>query len=62
MERPPENKYIVRYNYGHTRAWWVRIPFANIKKFFSDSTYGSEKAAYEAAVSFRDKTLRKLKQ
>jgi hypothetical protein len=54
--RNPKMKYIVRYEYGRTRAWWVRIerPGFVKRKLFSDSVYGGKRKALQTAQKYRD--------
>lgn len=47
---------------GKAHGWWVRLRFAGVQKYFTDLSCGSKTASYKAAVEFRDKTIRKLKQ
>lgn len=54
-------KYIIRFDYGNTRGWWVRIrrKAHSCSKLFSDGVYGGTEAAKEAAIAWRDEMLRK---
>jgi len=58
---------ITRFEYGRTRAWWVRIYRGAadkkkcISKLFSDRSYfGGKRGALDAAKRWRDKTLKTL--
>lgn len=49
-------KSILRYVYGRTRGWWVRVQWRGKthRKLFSDSVYGSQTEALKAAIQWRD--------
>lgn len=59
--------YIARIDSNHTHCWWVRIgqdakrKMPNIKKVFSDGVYGGKHKALQAAIRFRDRSLRQLR-
>lgn len=54
-------KYITRFEFGRTRAWWVRIQRLsfNKTKLFSDKAYGGKRKALLAAMKYRDAILKK---
>lgn len=58
--------YITRFEYGRTRAWWVRFERQGqpIRKLFSDAAsdaaYGGTEKALREAETFRDRTLKTL--
>lgn len=54
--------YITRFEYGRTRAWWVRFERRGnfVRKLFSDSVYGGTEQALRAAEAFRDQKLKEL--
>ncbi len=56
IKAQPDLSNITRFEYGNTRAWWVRFEVARapIRKMFSDGRYGGTERALAAAVKFRD--------
>ncbi len=64
MPRRSQEKatFITRFEYGRTRAWWVRFERQGnkVRKLFSDSIYGGTEQALRAATTFRDCTLKTL--
>lgn len=55
--------FISRVNGERAKGWQVRIErrTLTIRKFFSDSKYGSKAKAKRVAVQFRDKIVREKK-
>lgn len=63
--RPPEMRYITRYDYQGRQGWWVRIqrrltrgakPLV-ISQFFGDDKHGGPAAGLVQAKKFRDGAL-----
>ncbi len=54
--------YITRFEYGRTRAWFVRFERGGrpVRKLFSDGVYGGTEQALRAAEAFRESTLKTL--
>lgn len=58
-------KNIVRFEYGRSRAWWVRIERRGskpgeeffIRKLFSDGVHGGKRKSLKAAKLYRDANL-----
>lgn len=65
MRREPN---ISRFEYGNTRAWWVRFHRGQaadgrrkvVSKTFSDSVYGGKRKALQAAIAWRNRTVLNL--
>lgn len=53
-------KHIIRFDYGRSHAWWVRVerPGFVKRKLFSDSTFGGKKRALLAAQKYRDSLMK----
>lgn len=58
MPKPRPLHNITRYEYGRTRAWWVRFQVGDksdiVGQLFSDATYGGKRKALQAAIAWRD--------
>ena len=53
---------ITRFDYGNSHGWWVRIRRGSraVSHFFSDGIHRGKRAALVAALTYRDKELRRL--
>lgn len=54
-------QYIVRFEFGSTLGWWVRIQRSTFKhrKLFSDGVHGGKQKALIAAKAYRDQLVKK---
>ena len=55
----PNHRNIVRFEYGRTQGWFLRVEQGNgtLRKLFSDKKHGGRSAALRAAVAKRDAFL-----